>query len=368
MHLSHPRIFTSVLLIITLTLLLSCEKNAPADEPVATTKTISAVDISSFPEIEQSQPVFYTHENQAADFLQILKNSGINTIRLRLWIKPQNGHSGFAEVKAFSERLKALHFRIWLSVHYSDTWADPGHQKIPAIWEGIGFEALNDSVQNYTQSIVEQIKPDYIQIGNEINPGFLHPFGNRHTNPQQFITLMHNAIQVVRKHSPQTQIMIHYTGISGAEKFFEELETLDYDIIGLSYYPIWHGNDLSDLEFVLKNLGEASGKELVIAETAYPFTLGWDDYTNNIVGLEEHLILPQYPASPQGQRAFIKAIRKLIVEQTANGLGFCYWGAELIAWKGEQATDASPWENQALFDFNNRELPVLEEFKIADTK
>jgi len=117
------------------------------------------------------------------------------------------------------------------------------------------------------------------------------------------------------------------------------------------------------LEDQLSSLSENFGKEILIAETAYPFTLGWNDWTNNIVGLDEHLILPDYPATPEGQRSFLRDLKTLVLE-VSNGIGFCYWGAELIAWDGETSTNGSPWENQALFDFNNVELPVLQEFNL----
>ena len=91
--------------------------------------------------------------------------------------------------------------------------------------------------------------------------------------------------------------------------------------------------------------------------------MGWNDWTNNNLGYEEHLILPDYPASPQGQKDFIRDIKNLIFEVN-NGIGFCYWGAERIAWDGETSINGSTWENQAVFDFNNKELPVLEEFNL----
>ena len=112
----------------------------------------------------------------------------------------------------------------------------------------------------------------------------------------------------------------------------------------------------------MQDLSESFNKQILIAETAYPFTLGWNDMTNNIVGSNDQLILPEYPATNEGQRKFIMDI-KTIIEELESGIGFCYWGAELIAWKGTQSTDASPWENQALFNFNNEALPILTEFK-----
>jgi arabinogalactan endo-1,4-beta-galactosidase len=111
----------------------------------------------------------------------------------------------------------------------------------------------------------------------------------------------------------------------------------------------------------MQYLSETHNKEILIAETAYPFTLQWNDWTNNIVGSNEQLILPEYPATIEGQRKFIRQI-KTLTKEVENGIGFCYWGAELISWKGNQSTDASPWENQAVFDFDNKALPVLSEF------
>ncbi len=344
--------------------LIACKKDNNQDKPIVdASKYISAVDISAFPEIELTNPTFYNLAGVEEDFLDILKKNGVNTIRLKLWVKPQNEHSGFQEVKIFSQRLRNLGFKVWLTLHYSDIWADPGQQQTPQQWTGIPFAQLIDSVQNYTESVMQQMNPDYIQIGNEINSGFLHPHGNLSTNSQQFKILMASAIQAVRKVSTKTKIIIHFAGLTNSSWFFSQMTDLDYDIIGLSYYPIWHGKDLANLKNILQTLSQTHQKDILIAETAYPFTLEWNDWTNNIVGLNEQLILPKYPATPQGQKDFLADVKKIVVDEVEKGLGFCYWGAELIAWKGNQATEASPWENQALFDFNNRALPVLEVFK-----
>ena len=101
----------------------------------------------------------------------------------------------------------------------------------------------------------------------------------------------------------------------------------------------------------------------MIAETAYPFTLGWNDWTNNIVGLENQLILPEFPATPQGQKNFVQQL-KIMMTNLDGGIGLSYWGAELIAWNGPESSEGSPWENQALFDFNNQALPVIEVYEI----
>ena len=323
---------------------------------------ISAVDISKYPEISNTNSIFYDLDENQKDFLTILKEKGINTIRLRLWVNPVNEHSGFNEVKQFSQSLKTHGFKTWLTLHYSDSWADPGQQNPPTQWQGKSFSALKDSVYNYTKKVMQEMQPDYIQIGNEINIGILHPYGDLATNHQNFIELVQQGSLAVRERSMDCKIILHYAGIEHADWFFTQVNQIDYDIIGLSYYPIWHGKSLTALKTRMQELSNIHNKKILIAETAYPFTLEWNDWTNNIVGLDEQLILPEYPATPEGQRNFIRQI-KTLTKELENGIGFCYWGAELIAWKGNQSTDASPWENQALFDFNNKALSVLNEFE-----
>lgn len=351
------------MLFLIILVLVSCNKNDTlnADNENEISEFISAVDISRFPEISSLNTKFYDSNGSSSDFLAILKQSGVNTIRLRLWVNPVNMHSGFDEVKEFSKTLKSKGFKIWLTLHYSDTWADPSQQKTPADWMGLNFSAMKNQVYDYTKKVVENLNPEYIQIGNEINTGFLHPIGHLTTNYTQFSELMKSGIKAVRDLSKSTKIIIHFAGIENAVWFFNQVKNLDYDIIGLSYYPIWHGKSLNKLASIMNQLANEHNKKILIAETAYPFTLGWNDWTNNIVGLDSHLILPNYSASPEGQQLFIRKIKEL-TSNVKNGIGFCYWGAELISWKGTQAIDASPWENQALFDFNNKALPVLEEF------
>lgn len=362
-HTVLPRWRKMLALALSLYLSGSCQRGqepAPAPSPLDTMAFIAAADISKYPEMEASRPTFYTEDGRPGDFLEILQSSGVNTIRLRLWVDPQNGHSGLEEVEAFCQRLRSMGFRLWLALHYSDTWADPGRQEMPARWQSLDFARLKDSVHAYTRHVAERLQPEIIQPGNEINSGFLHPAGHLALHPQQFRALLSTAVQAVRAASPNAKILLHFAGIENANGFFQQVADLDFDLIGLSYYPIWHGKNLSLLQTTLKQL--ARHKPVVIAETAYPFTLGWNDWTTNLVGLPEQLILPEYPATPQGQRDFLKKI-KAIVQETPRGAGLCYWGAEWTAWKGPTATDGSPWENQALFDFDHRALPALRVFK-----
>tara|TARA_B100001287_G_scaffold171851_1_gene144667 strand:+ start:42 stop:1118 length:1077 start_codon:yes stop_codon:yes gene_type:complete len=347
------------------TLILSCQKNSIDNSDIINNSSdhISAVDISLYPTILENDIIFFNEEGYQIDFINSLINNGINTIRLRLWVNPKDESASLNQVKEFSALLKSFGFKIWITPHFSDTWAHPGQQEIPESWESLNFSDLKTQVYLYTNMIMNEISPDYIQIGNEINTGFLFPYGNIENNSDQFIELLNQGINAVRENSSRTKIILHYAGFESSQWFFNLVNNVDYDIIGVSFYPIWHGKSLEELQNQLNNLSNSYDKEILIAETAYPFTLGWNDWTNNIVGLEKQLILPDYPASPEGQQNFIRDLKNLIF-QVDNGIGFCYWGAELIAWDGGSSENGSVWENQAIFDFNNTELPVLKEFNL----
>lgn len=351
-------------LIIIIFNLLSCSSSdnpepSPAPIPVVD-NFIRAADISSLPLIE-SEGTIYKHNGTAENALITLKNAGCNTIRIRIWKNPSDGHSGLTEVKALALRVKNAGMKVWLTVHYSDTWADPGAQTKPVAWQSLSFADLKTAVSTYTSTILSEIQPDIIQIGNEINDGLLWPSGKLTTNESQCIQLLQAASSTIRSQSPSTKIMLHYAGIgTGASWFFGKMNSVNYDYIGLSYYPIWHGKILADVTSTLNSLSQSYNKKIIIAETAYPFTLGWNDWTNNVLGAENQLI-PAYPATKLGQKNYLIALKSLL-KQTTNGTGFCYWGGEWIAFRGTQSTNCSSWENQALWDFSNNSLPVMEAF------
>jgi arabinogalactan endo-1,4-beta-galactosidase len=351
-----------ILLFLLLTCIASCQKNGP-DNPVNTADNfIRAADLSALPEIEQAGTQFYASDNQPKDALTILKESGCNTIRLRLWYNPSTNHSSLSEVAEFAKKIRQNNLKLLLSIHYSDTWADPGQQTPPIAWAGLTENILNDSVYNYTKRALLAIQPDYVQIGNEINDGFLWETG-RIINTAPFVRLLKSGIRAVRDFNNGTKIIIHFAGLSGSAWFYSQLKnnTVDYDIIGLSYYPIWHGKSLDLLQTTMRDLHTAYQKPVMITETAYPFTLNWNDNTNNVLGLASQII-PEFPASEQGQLQFMQALIQRI-KLVTDGAGFCYWGGEWVAFKGNTSTSGSPWENQALFNFNNKALPVMEAFR-----
>ncbi len=337
----------------------ACSEKSPDPEPQPEALKLKAADLSFLPEIEDAGIVFYNLTGQEEDMLTTLKNAGMNTVRIRLWHTPAGGRSGYGEVKAFAEKVRNKGLKVWLTVYYSDTWADPGHQQTPEAWQNLDLAALTDSVYRYTAGIINGIKPDYIQIGNEINAGMLWPTG-KYTNLVNLKALLASGVKAVRDHDKNCKIMLHIAGPDQAEWLFSNLQSIDYDITAVSYYPFWHGKDLTTLGPALKNLNTRFLKPVVIAETAYPFTLGWNDWTNNIIGSNDQ-IHPDYPASEAGQLAFMKEISR--ISFSANGLaGFCYWGAEWVAFKGPQASNGSSWENMALYDFSNKALPAIEAF------
>ncbi len=348
-----------------ISLFISCQDDTVNEisENQHTSSIISGVDISDYPKVSSYNPTFYDENNNEISFINSLIQNGVNTIRLRLWVNPVDESSSLDEVKEFSNELKSLGFKIWVTPHFSDTWAHPGQQQTPSDWSSLSFEELKNQVYTYTSQIMSEINPDYIQIGNEINTGILFPHGRIADNQDQFVELVNEGVNAVRNSSTNAKIILHCAGFESSNWFFNIVNQVDYDVIGISYYPWWHGKSLDDLQNQLSSLSINFEKEILIAETSYPFTLGWNDWTNNNVGSEEHLILPEYPASPQGQKDFIRDIKNLVFEVN-NGIGFCYWGAERIAWDGENSTNGSTWENQAVFDFENKELPVLQEFDI----
>lgn len=330
---------------------------------------IRGADLSFTPEIVSAGTNFKDN-NQPKDLVQIFKDKGINTIRLRVWHTPANAHSSLQEVLDFATLLHAKGLAIWLDIHYSDTWADPGNQTPPAAWKNLGINILKDSIYQYTSRIVQAFKSagiplKLVQIGNETNSGFLWDLGkvggSFDSNWSNYALLVKEGIRAIKDNSSSTKTMIHFAGFEGADWFYSNLTTLNvsYDYIGLSYYPIWHGKSLDAMSTSLTSLLTKFQKPLIIAETSYPFTLNWNDYTNNWVGTSDQLI-PAFAASPAGQDAYTKALIDLMRKLPNQlGLGICWWAPEWVSFKGPTANNGSTAENLTLFDFNNNALPAL---------
>jgi|694.fasta_scaffold11714_4 arabinogalactan endo-1,4-beta-galactosidase len=346
---SEMRITAIVLFICFLGCKPQDKKNSGID---LGTSEIKAIDISFYPQIIAAG---YTYKNAAGyhtNFWDLLKSNGINTIRLRLWNDPTHPSSSISKVAALAKEAKQQGLDVILDFHYSATWADPGKQTPPSNWQGLNLAQLKDSVYQFTYTALLQIPADFIQLGNELNGGFLWPLGNS-SNVPQFLELYRAALKAAREANPTAHLILHFAGQKDATWFYSQFEPTDFDIVGLSYYPYWHGKDFSALVQTLTTLKQLTQKEVMILETAYPFTLAWKDYTNNVIGDSSQLMAP-YPATIMGQAAYLKALRKAV--QQAKGLGVCYWGAEWVAYKGDTSTSGSSWENQALWNFEGKAL------------
>ncbi|MBN1559822.1 glycosyl hydrolase 53 family protein [candidate division KSB1 bacterium] len=341
---------------------------------------IQGVDLSALAEIEDHGGIF-KENGMAGDALQIFKDHGINFIRLRIWHTPVAGYDDLDKTLRMARRIKALGLKFLLDFHYSDTWADPGHQQKPAAWENVPFQALKDSVYQYTRHVITALNdqntpPDIVQIGNEIICGLLWDDGrvcDQHNTPQKWAQLAELINQGVRgiKESidpgDSVKIMIHVDrggDNAGSRWFFDHLlaQNVDFDIIGLSYYPWWHGT-LSSLRFNLHDLAQRYGKEIIIVETAYPWTLDWRDDRHNIVGTASQLHAG-YPATVDGQAKFLHDLFDLVQNIPDNlGLGLFYWAPEWISAPQLE----SPWENVTLFDFSGELLHSITAFESASS-
>ena len=325
--------------------------------------------MSSLDEVEAGHAVF-RDANNSGDALAILKAQGLDTIRLRLFHSPDELRDSLNDVKILARRANDLGYRIVLNLHYSDTWADPAQQTKPAAWEGLSIDVLRDSVYAHTADVLAALDeqgtpPEIVQIGNEISTGMLWDtgrVGGAFDIPAQwaaFSTLLGAGIEAVRERGG-SRIMIHIDrggDPSGARWFFDRLMpfALDYDLIGLSYYPFWHG-PLDNLRQTVRMLEERYQKPVMVIETAYPWTLLWNDNQHNQVGLPGH-VLPGFPATPEGQADFLAAIWSIVPE------GVCYWSGELIS----APQRSSSWENLALFDFDGRVLPAARTLGTSST-
>jgi arabinogalactan endo-1,4-beta-galactosidase len=323
-------------------------------------------DISQLPTLE-AHGARFTADGVAGDALTLLRDVGFTAVRLRVWHRP--GEGDLARTVALARRARAAGLDLLLDLHYSDTWADPGHQSKPAVWRLATFDALCDSVFVHSRDVVATLReagaaPTVVQLGNEITAGMLFNDGRvdgRFDTPGQWdklVRLLQAGREGVLASSPHTQILLHLDrggDADGAAQFLDHLveRSFEFDMIGLSFYPWWHGN-LDDLERTLATCARRYGKPIIVVETAYPWTLQWFDDTHNTVGLPSQL-LPGYPASPAGQAAFCQDLAR-VVRRTPRklGVGIFYWAPEWIAVPGAD----SPWENITLFDAEGALLPT----------
>lgn len=379
-----------------------------------TKEMIKGADISSLYEIENLGAKFYDHGKQG-DLIDILKSYGFNYIRLKLWnepydINPKTGEkiwysAGNNDIETdviLAKRVKSKDMGLLLNFHYSDFWADPGKQNIPKAWRHLDFEGLKKAVYDFTFDSVNRLieagaKPDMIQIGNEITNGLLWPYGKKPWGEgltEEYIEgqykniaeLVSSGIRAVRKIDPSIPIMIHLDNGGNNPMYVDWFDHYmqygdDFEIIGLSYYPFWHGK-MADLSYNMRDLAERYGKTLVIDEVSMGFTM--EDYAA-YESLEPHerkgmatkpelVEKIEHEMTIEGQCRFMKDIMEEITKVPNDACrGFFYWeagwlpihGSEwaneaALAYTGEKGPGGNEWANQALFDYEGNALPALE--------
>ena len=334
------------------------------------------MDLSFQPELSGYGVLYRNVTGNPEPLLDQVQASGANVVRLKLWHTPDGGLNGLNAVKAYALELKQHGLSLLLDIHYSDTWADPAHQTPPAAWQGQTVEALRESVYQYTKTVVTALEsqgtpPAFVQIGNETDSGFLWDYGkvwdDFDDNWGNLAAIIGKAAQAIREASPSAKIILHHSSVENARYYFEELQpyAIDFDVIGLSYYPQFQTKNLTTVQNSLNFLAQHFGKDVMIVETAYPFTFGYDDNLTNYIG-DATQIIPAYPATPAGQKAFLDKLTEILKNvPDGKGIGWVYWAPDWVAFPGNEATSTtgSAWENQALWDFGHSALPALEAFK-----
>lgn len=362
---------------------------------------ILGIDVSTYLEELQHGAKFYDGDREI-DPLDAFAANGVDHMRIRVWNDPfgENGEpylAGSCDIEHYlrlASLAKAKGFKILMDFHYSDFWADPGKQFIPKAWQGLDIDGLCDAVYSFTRDCLIKAKnadvlPEMIQVGNEITNGILWPIGKlekdgKRGNYENFSKLIKSGVRACREFAPDAKIVLHLERSSDKEvyqEFFTEMAErgVDYDVIGASYYPYWHGTP----EDVMENLDACKhfGKEIMIVELGYgftekPYNLNGEDM--RLVVDEERSCVPgvtdKYPLTPEGQAEYISHILHLVKEHGIGGL--FYWEplwlpGEGICWASEAGqsyiheegkSTANEWANQCLYDYNGQMLPACRVF------
>lgn len=356
-------------------LLASCQltpepKPDPKEEPdpADTTAFIRGADLSYVNEMLACGAVYFNEAGQQRNPYDIFEEAGANLVRVRLWHNPDwTAFSDEADVMETIRQAKVRGMKVLLDFHYSDDWADPGNQEIPAAWLGVAdnVQALGDSVYNYTSRVLrlldsEGLLPEYVQVGNEINREILHKpgQGGGSINWSRNVALLNRGLSAVRDVGKDTGaeigLMLHIAQPENAIWWFREATQnglTNYDWIGLSYYSVWSGYSLDALSGAIQTLRTTYNKRVMVVETAYPFTLTNADQANNILGSDA--LVQGYEASESGQLAYLKALEKSIEE--GGGEGLIYWEPAWISTTcGTRWGQGSHWDNATLFNHSRQ--------------
>lgn len=361
---------------------------------------IKGADISTLLEAEQHGAKFYNQNGQQQDAIAILKANGVNTVRLRLWVDPQDasgntyggGSNNLENTIALAKRVKAQGMKLLLDFHYSDFWTDPGKQFKPKAWEKMDYPQLKTAIHDYTRDTIARFKkegvlPDMVQIGNEINGGMLWPegksWGQGGGEFDRLAGLLTAAIGGLKENltdGEQVKVMLHLAEGTKNDTFrwwFDEItrRNVPFDIIGLSMYTYWNG-PISALKANMDDISKRYNKDVIVVEAAYGYTLDNCDNAENSFQAKEEKD-GGYPGTVQGQYDYIHDLMQAVIDvPDQRGKGIFYWEPTWIAVPGttwatkagmkyihDEWKEGNARENQALFDCQGKVLPSITVFK-----
>ncbi|UDF05027.1 glycosyl hydrolase 53 family protein [Asticcacaulis sp. AND118] len=319
----------------------------------------------------------YSRDGKPEDVYAIFKSSGANLVRLRLWNDPKWTHySNLPDVTRAMGRAKAAGLPVLLDFHYSDDWADGDKQLVPAAWATLSTDQQVEALYKFTYDTLmtldaQGLMPDQVQVGNETNGEMMGSVTWKPGDPHKPINWERNArlfnagIKAVKaagaKAGKTPRIMIHIAQPENVEDWFLKATRAGiegYDLIGISYYKKWSKMDMSGLGAVINRVRHTyPGKDIVVVETAYPFTDTHQDNNGNLMG--EDSTFPTYGFSPAGQARYLHDLMQLTLDN--GGVGVVYWEP---AWVSTQCKTrwgtGSNWENATFFDFDGKALPALD--------
>ena len=328
-------------------------------------------DLSYVNEMEDCGAV-YRLRGKAIDPFALLKREGGNIVRVRIWVNPTwTKYSNFADVLKTIRRAHSARLQVLLDFHYSDSWADGGKQIAPAAWANLSADEQVGALHDYTLETLRKLDsehqmPEMVQVGNETNPELLGG-----TVPGPPINWKRNALllnagiaavqEAGRTGSIAPRIMLHIAQPENILPWFDaatKAGVKGYDLIGISYYRKWSKWNLAPLKQTISEARRRYGKDAIIVETAYPFSLENEDSMPNLLGPDS--LIPGYPATPEGQHKYMVDLMQLTVD--AGGVGLVYWEPYWVSTKCRTPFgQGSSWENATWFDERTHEaLPVFE--------
>jgi arabinogalactan endo-1,4-beta-galactosidase len=328
-------------------------------------------DLSYVNEMEDCGAVYRLH-GKPIDPFALLKKEGGNIVRVRIWVNPTwTKYSTYPDVLKTIRRAHAAGLQALLDFHYSDDWADGGKQIAPAAWANLGTGEQVKALHDYTLDTLHRLDadhamPEMVQVGNETNPELLGgKVPGQPINWERNARLLNAGIQAVqeagRAGSIAPRIMLHIAQPENILLWFDAATKAGvhgYDIIGMSYYSKWSKWNLAQLKQTIATAKRRYGKDVIVVETGYPFTLEGADTAKNLLGAEA--LIPGDPATPEGQRRYMVDLTQLTVD--AGGIGVVYWEPAWVSTRcGTRWGHGSDWENAAWFDYKRHEaLPVFE--------